>query len=296
MSDLRLWTALITPMNPDGSVHYEDLKKLLNRQEDAGNGVLILGSTGEGISFSETEKRDIIKFVASQNLKTPVMAGVGGIRLETQLEWIDYCNELNIDSYLLVTPLYSKPGRYGQTDWFTALLDRSVKRCMIYNIPSRTGVKLPPEVLLDVEHHPNLWAVKEASGSMDDYNVFRKMLPNVPIFSGDDALLPEFAEVGCAGLVSVAANVWPIETNLYVEKCISGDTMNLKPVWAEAIKAIFSAPNPIPAKMLLHSKKEITNSKLRPPLSEKDLSDQSHLKDVDRSIREWYLNNNQVND
>lgn len=291
MSDIRLWTALITPMKPDGSVHYEDLKRLLKRQENAGNGVLILGSTGEGITFSEEEKREIIKFTASQNLKTPIMAGVGGIRLETQLEWIDYCNELNIDSYLLVTPLYSKPGRYGQAEWFTALLNRSSKRCMIYNIPSRTGVKLPPEVLLDLKDHENLWAVKEASGSINDFKMFRNNIPELPLFSGDDALLPDFAEFGCAGLVSVAANVWPIETKLYVEKCLSGDTDSLKPIWREAVKALFSAPNPIPAKKLLHSKNEITNCALRPPLSERDLSDPSHLLDVDRAVQEWYLKN-----
>ena len=291
MSDLQLWTALITPMHPDGSVHFEDLKKLLKRQEDAGNGVLILGSTGEGITFSEEEKREIIQFTASQNLKIPIMAGVGGIRLETQLEWIDYCNDLEIDSFLLVTPLYSKPGRNGQTEWFTELLNRSRKRCMIYNIPSRTGVKLPPEVLLDVEEHPNLWAVKEASGSVEEFKTFHEKLPKLPLFSGDDALLPEFATVGCAGLVSVAANVWPKETNLYVKKCLSGNTENLKPLWNEAIKALFSAPNPIPAKMLLYSKKEITYSTLRPPLTERDLSDSSHLRDIDRAVGEWFLNN-----
>lgn len=289
MSDLRLWTALITPMNPDGSVHYGDLKRLLKRQEDAGNGILILGSTGEGISFSETEKREIIQFAASQNLNTPIMVGVGGIRLENQLEWIGFCNDLDIDSYLLVTPLYSKPGRYGQSEWFNALLNKSTKRCMIYNIPSRTGVKLTPEVLLDVEDHPNLWAVKEASGSISDFKVFRKMLPKLPLFSGDDALLPDFAEVGCDGLVSVAANIWPNETKLYVDKCLSGNIGDLQPVWSEAIKALFSAPNPIPTKMLLHSKKEIENCTLRPPLSERDLSDSSHLLEVDRAIREWYL-------
>lgn len=291
MSDLQLWTALITPMHPDGSVHFEDLTRLLKRQEAAGNGVLILGSTGEGISFSEEEKREIIQFTASQNLKIPIMAGVGGIRLETQLEWIDFCNNLAIDSFLLVTPLYSKPGRYGQAEWFTQLLNRSEKRCMIYNIPSRTGVKLPPEVLLDVEAHPNLWAVKEASGSVEEFKTFHQKLPKLPLFSGDDALLPDFATVGCAGLVSVAANVWPMETKLYVKKCLSGNSDNLKPLWGKAVRALFSAPNPIPTKMLLHTKKEITNSTLRPPLTERDLTDSAHLMDVDRAVGEWYLNN-----
>ncbi len=291
MSDVKLWTALITPMNPDGSVHYEDLKKILKRQEDAENGILILGSTGEGIAFSETEKREIIQFAADQKLKTPVMAGVGGIRLEAQLDWIDYCNELDIDSFLLVAPLYSKPGRYGQTEWFTSLLNRSAKRCMIYNIPSRTGVKIPPEVLQDIESHPNCWAVKEASGSVDDFNMFRRSVPNIPLYSGDDALLPDFAGLGCSGLVSVAANVWPAETKLYVEKCLAGDTESLTSVWDKAIKALFSAPNPIPSKVLLQTKNEISNITLRPPLSEKDLLDTSHLLDADRGIEEWFKTN-----
>lgn len=291
MSDLKLWTALITPMNPDGSVHYEDLKRLLNRQEDAGNGILILGSTGEGISFSESEKRDIIKFVADRDLKTPVMAGVGGIRLEDQLEWIDYCNDLDIDSFLLVAPLYSKPGRFGQSEWFTELLNRSAKRCMIYNIPSRTGVKIPPEVLQDIQPHPNCWAVKEASGSMEDFKMFRELVPELPLYSGDDALLPDFSTAGCAGLVSVAANVWPAETKLYVEKCLAGKTEGLNPTWITAIKALFSAPNPIPSKVLLHTKNEISNSVLRPPLTEKDLLNKSHLLDADRDIIEWYKSN-----
>jgi len=291
MNEYRLWTALITPMKPDGTVHYEDLEGLLKQQEEAGNGVLMLGSTGEGISFSEAEKRDIIKFAATRNLKIPIMAGVGGIRLETQLEWIDYCNELNIDSYLLVTPLYSKPGRYGQAAWFRELLDRSDKRCMIYNIPSRTGVKLPPEVLQDIKDHANLWSVKEASGSIDDFKMFRKKVPELPLYSGDDGLMPDFSKEGCVGLVSVAANVWPKETNLYVEKCLAGDTNELKQVWNEAIRALFSAPNPIPSKILLHSKNEISNSTLRLPLTEKDLADMSHLLDADQSIKEWYLKN-----
>jgi len=291
MNEYRLWTALITPMKPDGTVHYEDLERLLKQQEEAGNGVLMLGSTGEGISFSEAEKRDIIKFAATRNLKIPIMAGVGGIRLETQLEWIDYCNELNIDSYLLVTPLYSKPGRYGQAAWFRELLDRSDKRCMVYNIPSRTGVKLPPEVLQDIKNHANLWSVKEASGSIDDFKMFRKEVPELPLYSGDDGLMPDFSEEGCVGLVSVAANVWPKETNLYVEKCLAGDTNELKQVWNEAIRALFSAPNPIPSKILLHSKKEISNSTVRLPLTVKDLADMSHLLDADQSIKEWYLKN-----
>lgn len=290
MKNPELWTALITPMKEDGSVHYDDLKNLIARQEKAGNGILILGSTGEGISFTEEEKRQIIQFVASLKPDVPIMAGVGGNLLNQQLEWVDYCNQLNIDSYLLVTPLYSKPGFHGQLNWFQSLLEKAQKKCMIYNIPSRTGVKLKPGVLQKLKDHPMMWAVKEASGSVDEYREFRDAVPDLPLFSGDDGLLPKFAIEGCAGLVSVAANVWPDATHRYVDLCLSGEMKELLPAWRDAVKMLFSAPNPIPAKRLLHQKKEIHTDTLRPPLSKKDLPSLDSAIASDREIEKWFQN------
>ncbi len=288
MKNPGLWTALVTPMNEDGSVHFDDLRSLIKRQEKAGNGVLILGSTGEGISFSEKEKREIIQYVTSLDLNIPIMAGVGGIRLDQQEEWIDYCNNLNVDSYLLVTPLYSKPGYHGQLNWFRTLLDRAEKRCMIYNIPSRTGVKLVPEVLKELKGHSNLWAVKEASGSVEEYRQFRNAVPEIPLYSGDDGLLPSFAKEGCAGLVSVAANVWPDATHRYVDECLNGKIDELPPVWSRAVKMLFSAPNPVPAKLLLHQKNEISTNKLRPPLTAEDMATLDEALKSDSEIETWY--------
>ncbi|MEX0945153.1 MAG: 4-hydroxy-tetrahydrodipicolinate synthase [Balneolaceae bacterium] len=291
MNDRILWTAIITPMKEDGSVHFSDLEHLLHRQENAGNGVLILGSTGEGISFSENEKKEILTYVTSLDLKIPVMAGVGGFQLDTQLRWIEYCNQLNIDSFLLVTPLYSKPGYHGQLNWFRSLLDKSEKRCMIYNIPSRTGVKLIPAVLKEIENHPQFWSVKEASGSVEEYRQFRQTVPNIPLYSGDDGLLPQFAKEGCAGLVSVAGNVWPEATHRYVEICLNGEMDTLEPVWKSAVQVLFSAPNPVPAKRLLQKKAEISTDVLRPPLSAMDLPSIERAVESDLAITEWYQNN-----
>lgn len=288
MKNPKLWTALISPMKGDGSVHYDDLRHLILRQEKAGNGVLILGSTGEGISFAEEEKREIIRFAASLNIKVPVMAGVGGMQMEQQLKWVEYCNTLEIDSFLLVTPLYSKPGFYGQLQWFRALLDKAQKRCMIYNIPSRTGVKLIPEVLQELKGHPMMWSVKEASGSVDEFRQFRNAVPDIPLYSGDDGLLPQFAKEGCAGLVSVAANVWPEATKRYVDDCLNGKLADLPEVWGRAVKMLFSAPNPVPAKLLLHHKKEISSKMLRPPLSERDLDTLDKAIESDLEINNWF--------
>ncbi len=288
MKSEKLWTALITPLQKDGSVHYKDLEKLIRIQEDAGNGVLILGSTGEGLALDHTDKREIAQFVSGLNLSVPVMAGVGGFNLANQTEWITFCNSLNIDAFLVVAPLYSKPAYQGQKQWFQTLLDTSDKPCMIYNIPSRTGVKVQPGVLAELADHSNFWAVKEASGSIADYQEFREAVPKIPLYSGDDAMLPFFAVAGSGGLVSVASNVWPKATKLYLEKGLSGDTENLFPLWTEAVKALFSAPNPIPAKVLLHKKGTISTSVLRPPLTDMDLPSTDKLLEIDKAVNQWY--------
>lgn len=288
MTDIHLWTALITPMYNDGSIHFEDLERIIQQQEEAGNGILVLGSTGEGLALSDDEKKQIVDFVSDRENSIPVMVGVGGFNLKTQTDWIGYCNGKNIDSFLLVNPLYSKPGLKGQIEWFRSLLDASEKPCMIYNIPSRTGVKLFPEVLTELEHHKNLWAVKEASGSLFDFQTFRQTIPKVQLFSGDDGLMPFFATAGGNGLVSVASNVWPKATKLYVEKCLKRDTVSLFPIWTEAVKVLFSASNPIPLKILMKEKGLIENSVLRLPLTEKELSGTDHLHASDEAIANWY--------
>jgi 4-hydroxy-tetrahydrodipicolinate synthase len=288
MTDTQLWTALITPMNEDGSIHYNDLDDVIVRQEEAGNGILVLGSTGEGLALSDDEKKEVVDFVSERSNSVPIMVGVGGFNLKTQIDWISYCNKKNIESFLLVNPLYSKPGLKGQIHWFKSLMDASGKPCMIYNIPSRTGVKLYPEVLQELDEHDNLWAVKEASGSIAEFQEFRKAVPTVPLFSGDDGLMPFFAAAGGSGLVSVASNIWPMETKLYVEKCLKGETTSLFPIWTDAVKALFSASNPIPLKVLMKEKGLIKTSVLRSPLTDEELSSTEHLRASDEAISNWY--------
>lgn len=290
MKEKNLWTALVTPMNENGGVNFEDLGKIARRQEAAGNGILILGSTGEGLALADTEKMEVVDYVSGLDLKVPVMTGVGGYNLEQQKDWIAYCNS-KTDAFLLVVPLYSKPGLTGQTEWFRALLNHADKPCMIYNIPSRTGVKLYPQVMISLKNHPNMWAMKEASGSLHDFQEFREAVPNIPLFSGDDALLPFFSAAGCKGLVSVCSNVWPEEVSLYTEKCLKGETETLFPLWHTAVKTIFSASNPIPVKRLLKEKGWIRSASLRAPLSEAELLTADSLLKIDEEIKNWYQKN-----
>ncbi len=285
--DIILWTALVTPMKENGDLDLDDLASLIHKQDDAGNGVLVLGSTGEGLALGMDEMKQVVKTASSLNIDVPIMAGVGGFNLREQIEWIEYCQQFDVDSFLLVTPLYAKPGVRGQVEWFDALMNAADKPCMLYNVPSRTGVKLDPAALAELKGHNNLFALKEASGSINDFQEFRKAAPELKMLSGDDGLTPFFAMAGCGGLVSVAANVWPEATHTYVEQCLAGNGPDLLPLWQECTDALFTVSNPIPAKVLLHEKGWIKTPILRPPLTHDELDDISVLTEADKRIRQW---------
>lgn len=292
LTDTKLYTALVTPMKENGDLHLDDLASLIHRQDRAGNGVLVLGSTGEGLALSLEDKKQVVKTASSLNVDIPIMVGVGGFNLRNQIEWIEYCDQFEVDSFLLVTPLYAKPGPQGQVQWFRALLDAADKQCMLYNVPSRTGTKMSPLVLKELAEHPNFKAVKEASGSIEDYQNYRKTADNIAFYSGDDGLLPFFAMAGSDGLVSVASNVWPKATHQYVDWCLDGRGPELLPLWQECSDALFAGPNPAPAKVLLKDKGWIENSTLHPPLTEEDVEDLSILKNADNMIQNWFKENN----
>ena len=288
VEDISLWTALVTPMKENGDLDLDDLASLIHKQDEAGNGILILGSTGEGLALGLEDKKKVVQTAASLNIDVPVMVGVGGFNLREQLEWIEYCQEFEIDCFLLVTPLYAKPNVKGQTEWFKALMDAADRPCMIYNVPSRTGVKLDPRVIKELKDHPNLFALKEASGSIAEFQEFRKAAPGLKALSGDDGLTPFFAMAGCKGLVSVASNVWPKATHAYVNECLAGNGPQLLPLWQECTDALFAVSNPIPSKVLLKEKGWIKTSTLRPPLTDEESLDASKLLEADKRIQKWF--------
>jgi 4-hydroxy-tetrahydrodipicolinate synthase len=283
-----LWTALITPMNQNGKVNFTDLRNIVKLQEDAGNGILVIGSTGEGLALGASEKREIVEFMDDYAPDVPWMIGVGGYQAGEQKKWIDLGNATGADAFLMVNPLYAKPDSEGQFEWFSDLMDQAEKPCMLYNIPSRTGTRLSPDVFRRLSRHPNCRALKEASGSILDFEAFRMAAPDVPIYSGDDALMPYFATAGASGLVSVASNVWPSETKSYVEMCLNGNVESVFPVWKQAVAALFSASNPVPVKSLMHSKNIISTVKVRAPLSTADLSSVEALTEADKEITNWF--------
>ncbi|SFD31824.1 4-hydroxy-tetrahydrodipicolinate synthase [Pseudoalteromonas denitrificans] len=287
LNDYPLWTALITPFDPQDNIDFVTLASLVADQVEANNGILLLGSTGEGLALTLEEHKSIVEFVCQLQPKVPLMVAVGGSNLKQQQEWVSYCNQLPINAFLLGTPLYAKPGVIGQTQWFEALLTDSNFPCMLYNVPGRSAVAIEPQVVKDLSHHKNLWAMKEASGDISKFEAFRSAAPELAIFSGDDALLPYFAQAGAKGLVSVAANAWPQQTSEFVRKSLQGTNPNLFQTWTQAVNSLFAVANPIPVKVLMKQQGRLPLSQLRPPLTHLELTDFSAIELANKNILSW---------
>ncbi|WP_119393447.1 4-hydroxy-tetrahydrodipicolinate synthase [Salinibius halmophilus] len=282
LSSTTLWTALVTPLNEDGTLDLLSFKKLLRMQEAAGNGVLILGSTGEGSNLTIGQREQLVEFTCQQNLSVPIMVGVGGLDLQAQLAWIRYLELWPIDAYLLVTPIYAKPGAAGQAGWFNALMDASSRRCMLYNIPGRAGVPLVDGAIERVQNHPNCWAVKESGGNPARFAQLVKDFPTLQWFSGDDDNFADHCALGAVGLVSVASNVWPKKVADWVAEGLTNKAFDNR--LAQAAAPLFSAPNPIPTKALLADKKVIRTATVQLPLSLEDLESLEPLRTIDAVV------------
>ncbi len=290
LSDYRLWTAVVTPLSQSQKPDLGALTRLVQDQDEAKNGLLILGSTAEALNLTLADKKKIVEHVISLRPRSPIMIGVGGHQLEETLEWLQYLETQNIHAYLMVTPLYAKPGPVGQYQWFNKLMNSVTRPCMLYNVPGRTAVAMSTEAVEKLSAHKNFWAIKEASGSVEKFKSYLKAANGKPVYCGDDALMPEFALAGSHGLVSVASNAWPHETHLYVEKCLN-KTFDDKQLWTEASNSLFVVSNPVPVKRLLFENGKIQTPFMVAPLTHEDMTDASVVLKANDQVRAWYERN-----
>ena len=275
-------------------------------QAQAKNGVVLLGSTGESLSLTDSEKRTLVEFVCELKLNTKIIIGVPGVNLYQTFEWLDFCKGMPIHGYLMTTPIYAKPGIMGQTLWFEKLLEKAHVPAMLYNIPSRAGVSLHAETVRNLSSHEKFWAIKDSSGTVDTLTQYKKVAPNIEVFCGDDNMIPDMAAKGAAGLVSVAANLWPRVAHKYVKQCLlsfqrvtlesrrkattqmtENDVKSSTDIWQQACKTLFTASNPIPTKALLHDIGLIEHKTVRLPLSTEDLPSVETLRQANKMILGW---------
>lgn len=269
-------TALITPLNENG-VDYERLEKLIEWQIAQGiNALVITGTTGEASTLTDEEHREVIRFsVEKINHRVPVIAGTGGNDTAYAVSLTKYACEVGADAVLVVTPYYNKATQNGLVKMFTTIADASTKPLILYNVPSRTGVNIAPSTYVKLADHPNIAAVKEASGNIGQCVQIMSMVGDkIDMYSGNDDQIVPLMSIGGMGVISVLSNVLPKETVEICDRFFAGDikgSAELQFKYLPLINALFSEVNPIPVKSAM-AKLGFCENYLRMPLSpmEKD--------------------------
>lgn len=246
-------TALLTPFKKDGSVDYDAYIQCVERQVAAGIDFLVpLGTTGETPCLSVEERREILRLTREHAPGLPIIAGVGTNSLTGTLENIKSLEGVDPDAYLVVVPYYNKPTQEGLYRYFTAVADAAKKPVILYNVPGRTGANLAAETTLRLASHPNIIAVKEASGNYAQIStVIRNRPAGFTVLSGNDDETLSLMATGAEGVISVASNIAPSEMVALTHALMKDDMATAREFHYRLMplfKHCFVESNPIPAK------------------------------------------------
>ena len=246
-------TALITPLDKNG-INFEQFGKVIDWQIEKGiDALVICGTTGEGSTLSDEEHRAALSFAAGRTAgRVPLIAGTGSNDTAYAIELTKYACEVGYDGMLLVTPYYNKATQKGLIASFTAIADESTKPCILYNVPSRTGVNIEPATYAALADHPMISAIKEANGNISKIAETAALVGDkLDIYSGNDDQIVPILSLGGAGVISVLSNVFPTETSLLCKKFFAGDLAGARKMQLDflpLINALFCEVNPIPVK------------------------------------------------
>ncbi len=246
-------TALVTPMTPEG-IDYEAFGRFIDFQIDSGiNALVAMGTTGENATIEPEDQYKVIRYTVERAAgRVPVIAGTGTNNTAHVIENTRQACEAGADAVLVVTPYYNKATQSGLIAHFTAVADVSTVPVILYNVPGRTGCNIQPKTLAILAEHPNIVALKEASGNMAQFmEMMRLAGDKIAIYSGEDALTAPMMSMGCKGAISVLSNVVPGLAVAMTDAAKAGnyeEAARLQLSMLPLIDALFSQVNPIPAK------------------------------------------------
>lgn len=249
-----LVVAMVTPFK-DGALDLEAMRRHVDFMLDGGvEGLVVSGSTGEAATCSVEERLELWRAVkAHVRGRVPVVAGTGTNSTADSIALTKQAEAIGLDGAMLVTPYYNKPTPKGQIAHFTAVANATKLPIVLYNVPGRTATNTLPETIAKMDAVPNVVAVKEASGSLDQASAIRAK-SRLTLLSGDDSLTLPMIAVGAQGVISVAGNVAPREMRALCDHARAGRMAEAEAMHRKLLplfKALFVESNPGPAKYLL---------------------------------------------
>jgi len=274
--DVARWsgvtTALITPMLSDGSVDLDGLKWNVRAQIRSGvRGLLPLGTTGETPTLNPDETRAVITAVVGEAdgiESASVMVGISSNSTKTTCENARQARDLGADALLVSSPYYNTPTPEGLIAHFATVSDCTDLPVVVYNVPGRTAVNITPETLAVIAEHPNVIAVKEASGDLGQIMAILRLSPDLVMLSGDDAMAFPVIALGGSGVVSTVSNLMPAPVVEMIDDALAGDMNRARQRHFDLLPmfdAAFIETNPGPIKHAM-SVRQLPSGPLRLPL------------------------------
>ena len=249
--------ALVTPFKADQSVDTEALTKIVNHVIDNGADFLVvLGTTSEAPTLSADEKQLVINTILkANNGRLPVMLGMGGNNTQAVIEAVKNQDFTGIQGILSVVPYYNKPNQHGMKAHFEAIANASPVPVVVYNVPGRVGVNLQAATCVELAQHPNIIAVKEASGNLQQImEILRDKPTDFDVLSGDDGITQPLLALGATGVISVAANAYTKPFSRMMRAQMEGRTdeaLRLHFAMLQMNQLIFADGNPAGIKCLM---------------------------------------------
>ncbi|MCR5657232.1 MAG: 4-hydroxy-tetrahydrodipicolinate synthase [Butyrivibrio sp.] len=250
--------AIATPFNEDGSVNYEEFKRLIDFQIDNGtDAIVVCGTTGESATMTEEEHMEVSRFcIEYVNKRVPVIAGAGSNCTKTAIDLSVDAAKAGADGILSVTPYYNKATQGGLVQHFTEIAKAVDIPIIMYNVPSRTGTNILPETAAKLcKEVDNIVGIKDATGNITQTTKMMQLCEgNIDLYSGEDGLVVPIMALGGIGVISVLSNVAPRQTHDMCQKALDGDFAGATAIQLKAlplVDALFSEVNPIPVKAAL---------------------------------------------
>lgn len=282
--------ALITPFNSDLSVDHKALANLVNFNIESGTNYLVIsGTTGESVTITKEEKKEIIATISkANNGRVPMVLGIGGNNTAEIIEEINATDFTGIDAILSVSPYYSKPTQEGIYQHFKAISLASPVDVILYNVPGRTASNMLPVTTLRLANDfKNIIAIKEASGNVAQYLQLIKNKPSdFLIISGDDDLALNVVLAGAAGVISVIGQAFPKEFSKMIQLGLQGkakEAYDLHFRLMDITAQIFEENNPAGIKAVLETL-EISRDIVRLPLVPATDGLKARIKESTRAI------------
>lgn len=249
-----VFPAMITPFDADERIDHEALAAEARRLEAAGvDGLVPVGSTGESATLSHDEHVEVVETVIDAVADVPVIAGSGSNNTREALELSQRAADAGADGLLLIAPYYNKPEGAGFETHYRQVADAVDIPQIMYNVPSRTGQNMPPDVTVRLAEHDNIIGYKAASGDLGQISEIAERTTELEfaVMSGDDALTLPIIAVGGTGGISVAGNVVPDLVSEQVAAALTADfarARRLQHQLGPLFRILFVETNPIPVK------------------------------------------------